>query len=260
MPEKKFIKAWDDIIDIWLNNQTSNPLIPLSICKHLSVEHMPEPYNGDPSNCSIVMINLNPGQGQIYLEWANQHNPTFCVNLAKNKKYQGFARPFTFLNPPSQQFSPQSTAWWQGRKSYLDKLLQMKCVNSVKNPFAIELCALHSVGTNGISFKKYLSKLKSVNPDLDLTKIIEIAIANSDAKLGFAVGKPIYEALKSIGYADIQISPHNVIKANGERNARQFAVVEKDGAKVLCTWTSGSNSCPSAEFDNYIGQDIMPLL
>lgn len=137
----------------------------------------------------------------------------------------------------------------------------MKSVMSSKNPFAVELCALHSKGTAGICFKKYLTALKSVDPNLYPTNVIDIAIKNSDAKFGFAVGKPIYEALKSIGYTDIQIpNHHNVQNAKGNPNVRMFAVVERNGAKVLCTWTSGGNSCPSAEFDSYIQQDIMPLL
>ena len=75
------------------------------------------------------------------------------------------------------------------------------------------------------------------------------------------VGKPICEAVIRIGYTDIQIpNHHNVKNAKGNPNARQFAVVEMNGAKVLCTWTSGGNSCPSAAFDSYIKQDIMPLL
>ena len=119
------------------------------------------------------------------------------------------------------------------------KWMNIPCVSDPSNPF----------------------KPLQVHPNLDPTNVIDIAIKNSDAKFGFAVGKPIYEALKSIGYTDIQIpNPHNVKNAKGKQNARQFAVVERNGAKVLCTWTSGGNSCPSAAFDSYIEQDIMPLL
>ena len=264
MPQN-FINAWDNIIAKWMNipcvSDPSNPFNPLQVHRNLSSEHLPEPYNGNPFDCSIVMINLNPGQGQPYLAWSQQNNPTSCVSLVKNQKYSGFASLFTFLNPQSPISSPASTNWWTIRKAFLNRLLQKKGIASNKNPFAIELCALHSKGTAGINFGKYLTALRSVDPNLDPTNVIDIAIKNSDAKFGFAVGKPIYEALKSIGYTDIQIpNHHNVKNAKGNPNARQFAVVERNGAKVLCTWASGGNKCISAEFDSYIQQDIMPLL
>lgn len=259
MPLQNFIDAWDEIIDKWMNNQ--NVLSPLKVSKKLDINFMPEPYNGNPFDCSIVMINLNPGQGQPYLAWSGQNNPTSCVSLVKNQKYSGFAFHFTFLNPQSPISSPASTKWWTRRKAFLNRLLQIKGIASNKNPFAIELCALHSDRIAGINFGKYLTALRSVNTDLNPTNVMEIAIKNSDAKFGFAVGKPIYNALKSIGYTDIQIpNHHNVKNAKGNPNARQFAMVERNGAKVLCTWASGGNSCPSATFDSYIKQDIMPLL
>lgn len=265
MPLQRYIDAWNGLIAKWMNNQ--NVLTPLKVSKKLDINFMPEPYNGNPFDCSIVMINLNPGQGHCSLCWKNQNTPNTYVNDADINKYNGFALPFPFLTTPP---STPSSDWWigknrkGGRWAYLKKLLSWKGVqpnNPYKNPLAIELCALHSDSIAGINFGKYLTALRSVNPDLDPTQIIENAIKNSDAKFGFAVGKPIYEALKSIGYTDIQIPNHNNVKnAKGNPNARQFAMVERNGAKVLCTWTSGGNSCPSEAFDSYIQQDIMPLL
>ena len=264
MPTQKFIDAWDNIIAKWMNipyvSDPSNPLKPLQVHQNLSVEHLPEPYFGDPADCSIVMINLNPGEGGQIQHWSEQNN-SGIVGSAKTNKYSGLVIPFSFPSSSGAFYGTATDKWWTGRRKYLEKLLGMKSVTSIKSPFAIELCGLHSKGTAGICFKKYLTALKSVDTNLDPTNVMEIAIKNSDAKFGFAVGKPIYEALKSIGYTDIQIpNPHNVKNAKGKQNARQFAVVEKNGAKVLCTWTSGGNSCPSAEFDSYIEQDIMPLL
>ena len=264
MPTQKFIDAWDDIIAKWMNipsvSDTSNPFKPLRIHPSLSVEHLPEPYFGDPADCSIVMINLNPGEGGPIQHWSEQNN-SGIVGSAKTNKYSGLVIPITFPSSSGAFYSTATDKQYTGRRKYLEKLLEMKSVTSIKSPFAIELCALHSKGTAGICFKKYLTALKSVDTNLDPTNVMEIAIKNSDAKFGFAVGKPIYDALKRIGYTDIQIpNPHNVKNAKGNPNARQFAVVEKNGAKVLCTWTSGGNSCPSAEFDSYIEQDIMPLL
>ena len=264
MATQKFINAWDNIIDDWMNipcvSDPSNPFNPLQVHPNLSVGHLPEPYFGDPADCSIVMINLNPGEGGPIQHWSMQNN-SGIVGSAKTNKYSGLVIPFPFPSSSGAFYGTATDKWWAGRRKYLEKLLGMKSITSSKNPFAIELCALHSKGTAGICFTKYLTALRSVNPDLDPTNVIDIAIKNSDAKFGFAVGKPIYEALKSIGYTDIQIpNHHNVKNAKGNPNARQFAVVERNGAKVLCTWTSGGNSCPSAAFDSYIQQDIMPLL
>ena len=91
----------------------------------------------------------------------------------------------------------------------IDDWMNIPCVSDPSNPF----------------------KTLRVDPNLDPTNVIDIAIKNSDAKFGFAVGKPICEALIRIGYTDIQIpNHHNVKNAKGNPNARQFAVVERNGA------------------------------
>lgn len=264
---QKYINAWENLIAQWMVlpsvSDPNNPFRPLQTHPNLSIEHLPEPYLGDPLKCSIVMINLNPGEGGYNQHWNQKGTPGNYVYEACSNGYKGFATPFPFLLPPHTA----SYKWWTERWAYLQKLLKMKGIqpnNLYQNPFAIELCGLHSVGTSGISFPNYLAALKTVSPDLDPTKVIDIAIQNSDAKFGFAVGKPIYNALINEGYTDITnvlgIPHHTVHNAKGALNAREFAVIEKNGSKVLCTWTSGGNSCPSAAFDSYIQNVIIPLL
>ena len=159
-----FIKEWDSIIQNWMKNK--NVLCPfIGKSKDLSKDHLPEPYYGDMDNCSIVMINLNPGIGQDYQEWSNKDKPGTTVNEVKNNKYSVYAKPFPLIFGGS---STPSSKWWKSR-----------------NP------------TN------YVNGIKSVNPKIDVVEAIKWAICNSESKIGLAIGKSIYQTLIYNGFKDI---------------------------------------------------------
>lgn len=105
MATQKFINAWDNIIDDWMNipcvSDPSNPFNPLQVHPSLSVEHLPEPYFGDPADCSIVMINLNPGEGGPIQHWSMQNNS----GIVGSAKTNIVAWLYLSLSPPIREHS-----------------------------------------------------------------------------------------------------------------------------------------------------------
>ena len=232
-----FYNVWDEIIEKWMKTQTVlNPFKG----KSLSIDYLPEPYYGDMNNCSIVMINLNPGVGMDYQDWKNQNVPGTDVNRAKVNKYSGYAMSFPLLLG-----STPSSKWWQSRNAWMNRILGNKGINTEKKPFAIELCPLHSA-----KFKEnpihYISDLKSYNSNLDIIEVIKYAITSSDAKIGLSVGRPIYDLLVHEDFKDLTGSCKPILN-----NCREYHIVENGGVRVLCTWTQGNNKAPANSFSSF---------
>ena len=228
-----YINEWDSIIDNWMKDP--NVLTPLRE-GNLSEKHLPEPYYGDIDNCSIVIINLNPGEGMDYQHWNNRMKQGTDINEAMHKKYSGFAKSFPLLNG-----NTPSAEWWKQRRiRWISRILEIMGIKTDKNPFAIELCPLHSKDFK-INALNYVDHLKKVNPKLDVIEVIKIAIKSSDAKIGLATGKPIYELLSTKGFKDIK-------KGSIPDNCREYRIVEKDEVRILCTWYQGGHYAPGAKF------------
>lgn len=242
-----YYKEWDTIIDQWINAPQS--ILPYTQGKsRLSIEYLPEPYYGDMDNCSIVIINLNPGTGICTQHQSLINIPKTEIYEANNKKYSGYAKPFMYLDDPYPLFCRNSEAakWWKPRKRWIDRILINRGINTDKKPFAIELCSLHSPSFELSNPAKYISIIRKINSKIDVMPAIEYAITKSDAKLGLAVGKPIYNAMIKNGYSDVLSIPNRM-----QGLPREYRVVEKNGIKILCTWTPGSNNAPSKIYDSF---------
>lgn len=240
MEPSLFYSEWDRIIREWYANK--NALACLMDKGHtLSMNHVPEPYYGDMDNCSIVIINLNPGTGLLEQHWNNRNNPTMMVNEIKQTSYSGFSRSFPMLAGSGKGPAP-SVKWWKRRKAWIDRILNSAQVDDRNMPFAIELVPLHSKSFKVAQTDGYVKKMATNYPDLDVIEAIEYAIAHSDAKMGLAVGRPIYDVLTQNGFDIIckPFSPDPGIK-------RTYAVIGRK-EKILCTWSSGSNSAPAKAF------------
>jgi hypothetical protein len=235
-----FYSEWNQIIKDWYT--TKNALASLMDKGHsLSLDHVPEPYYGDMDNCSIVIINLNPGTGLCEQCWQNQNKPAMMVNEIKEDGYSSFAQSFPML----QKKGPKpSVNWWKIRKAWIDRILNAEQVNNDKMPFAIELVPLHSKSFKVANTDSYVKMMAKNHPNLDVIDAIEYAIGKSDAKMGIAVGRPIYDVLTNNGFDTIRapFSPDPGIK-------RSYAVIGRNGhPEILCTWSSGSNSAPAEAF------------
>mgnify|MGYP006988905760 CR=1 FL=1 len=236
----RYYNAWDQIISDWLANQKSIFTL-IGRWNRLSSAHLPEPYYGDADNCSIVIINLNPGIGQPYQEWGNQNIPGVCVNDAKVSRYSGYAKPFPLL---SGSVTNPSAKWWKSRKIWIDRIVNGLGIDTVKNPFAIELCPMHSAAWKISNPWNYVSYINQSFPAIDVLQVMEYAILHSDAKLGLAIGKPIFDVLVKAGYK-VKTVPVRPITGN----SREYSILEKNGIRILCTWAQGGNKAPGAKFN-----------
>ncbi len=238
-----FENEWDSIIQEWMNNV--KVLCPFTgKSKNLTIDHLPEPYYGDMDNCSIVMINLNPGVGQDYQHWSNQSKSGTTVNEVKINKYSVYAKPFPLIFGGT---STPSSKWWQSRNAWMNRILNNMGINTNKKPFAIELCPLHSKQFKISNPINYVNGIKSVNPRIDVVEAIKWAICHSESKIGLAIGKHIYNTLIFNGFKDITKGSFFPVIGNH----REYHIIEKEGVQVLCTWAQGGNRVPSAIFESF---------
>ena len=131
---------------------------------HIHPSHMPEPYWGNPDDCSIILLNYNPAGGSeiscyTSIECVGCSRVNNLTTFAKQNKYSGLALDFPLLmNDPKAngQGIPWiknygGYKWWQAKKKWLEHLAC--CFNSDgeeneknnKMPFCIEVCGWHSV-------------------------------------------------------------------------------------------------------------------
>ena len=243
-----FYKEWDDVISEWLKcnypfDAQKNPLTNLNDGT-LSLQHLPEPYYGDMDHPSIVIINLNPGTGLC--EQCHLRNKVLgiLVNDVKNASYSKMAKVFPIDHmSPNVHMPLESINWWTSRLEWIKHILKVRedmgiSINKKKKPFAIELVPLHSKSFKVSKAAEYVN-----NKYPAVLGAIEYAITKSDAQMGLAIGKPIYDTLKQFGYTDITIPQ----VAQPDRNIKRFySILKKEnGPKILCTWSSGSNKAPA---------------
>ena len=112
----KFINYWDNVTDSWFKDSIipEQQQILNQRWLNLSREHMPEPYWGNPENCSIVIANYNPGGGadrnrHAYFQCADWEH-TF-INEVKNSKYSKIALDFPIIDEPN--LNDSTPAWWE---------------------------------------------------------------------------------------------------------------------------------------------------
>ena len=248
---KNFYDFWDNIIRDWLvNEQNLNSFMDGK--QSLSIGHVPEPYYGDMDNCSIVIINLNPGTGLCEQCWQEQDKQGTLVNYIKMNSYSRAAIDFPLDNPQSQVPMPTASLnWWKSRLLWIDRVLDSRGISKEdrKKPFAIELVPLHSKSFNVADAAKYVKKRYN-----DLLPIIEHAIWASDSKMGLAIGRPIYEVLTKNGYNSI----HGPVKGKSKQGKeRTYCVIEKDQTRILCTWARWANTAPADGFKDYEKNEII---
>lgn len=197
--------------------------------------HMPEPYHGDPTQCSIVIVNYNPAGGtDMNPHTYRGNNQLFPSNtiidyVAKNS-YSAFAKSFPIWQdtlPKGMEWlcSYAGRRWWLEKKDWVNHLVNAKLQmtqngaqvedNADKNrnkpkppfPFVIELCGWHSPNWGDVSGAisknqqpQNVIKTHFVDPLL-------AAIESSTSKLAVCIGaqfKPaLFTALCNNNFTDI---------------------------------------------------------
>lgn len=257
-----FYDEWDKTIKAWLDCtkpfDNINPLNGLNDAKKsLSLQYLPEPYYGDMEQCSIVIINLNPGTGLCEQCHLRQGVKDLLVNDVKKNGYSKIAKAFPLDGKQSSVHLPkESLDWWKSRLEWIDRILECKLgadyikskedksKEDKKKPFAVELVPLHSKSfkvdaTNYIN-AKYAS----------IIGVIDYAISKSDAKMGLAVGKPICNVLLQNGYQIVYPANGTIDTPYKPKSKERYycVIANSKGTRILCTWSSGSNKAPSDDF------------
>lgn len=197
----RFIDYWDEVVRQWLekNNDwdvmtadgtdkakaaTEQRQIIKAINKTLEKDpqyqintiHMPEPYWGNPEECSIVLLNYNPAGGPR----VNRHttisckdckgcepltsedkkiiNPTTFIKYVNKKGYSHFAADESPVFKTKEELGAdmkwfwdedngyEGYGWWQQKCGWLNHLVEIICDKKDEKrwPFAMELCGWHS--------------------------------------------------------------------------------------------------------------------
>ena len=246
-----FIGYWDRVVDVWLDKPLNTVISkgiyanrPLGKGKedyykddHLTVNieidqlpwfeneniakllcpiHMPEPYWGNPNDCSIVIINYNPGGGMdmsphTYKGKGAPYPDNTMIEYVNRKNYSALASDFPLLKTTEELEQDErwwlrsygGRKWWLRKKEWIQHLVQAwkdskdeqskgketECSEDVICPFAIELCGWHSHNWN--------DSTANITGNNDIKKEIQEyfiypllqSIENSTTQLAVCIGK-----------------------------------------------------------------------
>lgn len=244
---------------------------------------IPEPYYGDPCNCSIVILNYNPGNPRhpITQHINSAYNPnTQCGWFAQQYSKAALTFPILGLYNPqnpchvtSGPLSYDGRPWWLNREQWLKTLIGYTGVIANSMPFALELCGWHSARWRGVSYNKaLLSALKD-----HLEAVLTQSICNSATKLGVCVGAAFGDyVLPALGFDQIPMPNSlnkyiNTTKTKNKGKTYYYSLTKKSsrgyrlfkhrdtGALMINTWAPGGNGKPSDDFKNFDQQLIQEI-
>ena len=271
MDMRNYLEHWDGVLQYWVSNGS----VPLSEAYWESQiekigffrELMPEPYIGNPYNCSVVIMNYNPGsfehktdteEGQrIYRSDSLHHSrlsdpDSMVYHYARNYRERVAAGGYVGRDSDpmynNSGLSEVGKKWWWKRLDWFKELVP----ESSKPPFAIELCGWHSHEWKNIRFTpELLSELKKI-----LAPAIEEATSYSDLCIGLSVGAQWSRAvLPAFGYKDVTLEVMGLSKYNRGWKPlggnRSYCIMCNDnGTHIINTWKFGvaNMDVPKSEF------------
>ncbi len=218
-------------------------------------KYRPEPYLGDPYNCSVVMLNLNPGfggeDGDKPLHWKDGILVTdeICQN------YYDYAKEFPYIKK-NDNCHEGARKWWQSRKVWLDNFVEKVAGDKVASaPLAIELCPWHSKSWKDLKY----------NEDEDLQNyILSYVIApaieaakKAQVKYPVCIGKSFETILPLLGFdkgercwnQDSGLKDWPTSKGRKTQRTYQLFKNEKN-EYILNIWAPGANKTPSQSFND----------
>lgn len=300
-PAKLFIDYWDKVIKNWMAGKICPIQQHVLNIKKLNLEQkdMPEPYWGNPLDCSLVIINYNPGGSandscHTTLGYKNRCDCTLFRQVEK-RGYSDVALPFPLLDVCKGRSALLRDRWletyaghnwWLKRKKWILQIVD-SCKESMlekgivepkkdKKPFAIELCGWHSQGwpTDGAKLMVNDVYVQKEVKDYFIYPLIDAILHYSDYKIGICIGKGFENVFQPNGFKDITISVgkklsgHYTITTGNDIQPipsvkRYYKVFQKvsSGQKVniINTWTRGSNVSPANKF-KYFEADLISHL
>jgi len=276
---QSMIQDWDKDIQNWINGHPSNhPVIsgrmkdfaPFVSAGNLSGDYLPEPYYGDPDNCSTVVLNINPGSScpnedtKNITNRADPTNGTIIYDFENkfNRVYSAFQKVYSPFAAPN--WVPGVNWWKDNRNDYINNIVRLYCnlkgkslPDSMPTPFAFELCPLHSKDTTKLNFTKkvflpvYRDNIFSPATDILARSVIPFGLGFSstvnsvmtDKKLGAYEQVEIWSAGKdSKGKA----VPNWPLNSKGMPKKRTYVLLkgispETSGSYFLNTWDNSGH-------------------
>lgn len=215
---QKWLNDWDDSIKYWDLHGTAlsgllSPFAGLVRSSKLSPDYLPEPYYGNPDNCSAVVLNINPGSSssnEATKLWNNRssqaHKLIFDFTNHYSSNYSTFQKDYSPFVAPN--WVPGVQWWKDNRNDFINRVVQLyhkhkgTSFNPTNTPFAMELCPLHSSDVNGINF--FLKGLRTNY----MTNVISPAaniINNSNVPFGLGFASSICTLLQKPECGSFQI-------------------------------------------------------
>lgn len=261
-----YVKYWDDVISRWADGDGVVPESEECWFVSGSTLHrqlMPEPYWGNPDNCSAVLLNYNPGGPDgTPLPDDNCHinnvrnDDTMKMSGAMHGCYSRIALEFPWLdNADHRDFTSMPShlptkRWMCQRNGWISRLAK-----SDKRPFFLDLCAWHSknwrLGNYTPEIRTYIAE--------HILPLLSEAIAKSDFGIGLCIGKQIGdEVLSLLGFTEVTSQMDFDVKDSSEgwqpipEVNRWYRIYRSvDGTYIVNTWTLGYNRHPGARFHEY---------
>ena len=255
-----YIEYWDLKVNDWFQNTDKTDIYLMNL-SGFQMDGMPEPYLGNPKECSIAIFNFNPGRVSKDSEQTRMYKT--YMNLVKDNGYSSIATYFPYLQTSdflneiglSGFEKYDGSKWWQNRNSWIEHLICTTGKDNEKGlkPFALELCPWHSLKWDS---KRFISSL--ANPQFkDYIKkyvfsIYENAISNSLCGFGVCIGKSFSQILEPFDYLNETCkydprSSDDGIQLHPTKE-RYYRVYRKGETIILNTWHQGGNRVPSEDF------------
>lgn len=252
-----FINYWDNVIHDWLRGSIHHEQKHYG--KLLNPYYLPEPYWGDPENCSFVIVNYNPGGGNnmdphTYLPCATPCcSVQTLIKYVNLNSYSKIALQNPLLMTPCELAmngwgwfaSYGGYHWWQKKKDWFIHLANAASVPTINDglmPFALELCPWHSPSWPGVA--PLLNRpLKAVIRQR-VINVMHYAIYRSKGKFAICIGKDFTTILPKFRFMPCS----NIQPMPGVARYYQLFRHKVTDLPVLVTWANGSNRHPSSKF------------
>lgn len=257
-----FTRYWDEVIQDWFcgiidtEQQHYGELV--------NPNYLPEPYIGNPRQCSFVIVNYNAGGGDnrdpmIYKDCAGcPKNTESLISYVKRRSYSEVMTSFPYLLTEDELAKRGLKGienycgykWWQAKIDWINHVAKVANVPTIDDglmPFAIELCAWHSKSWSDTEVLLKNDNLKSVLKRYVVDVVIQTVIL-SEAHFAYFIGKKHIPVLKALGFLQIGGDAENSIGKKG--NNRFFAIFAHKfyGTRVVVTWTLGNNRHPGKSY------------
>ncbi|MDO4185734.1 MAG: hypothetical protein Q4D30_04500 [Bacteroidales bacterium] len=250
-----FINYWDFVVQEWFNGriEQEQQLFINSNYLNLNSGHMPEPYWGNPMDCSLVIANYNPGGGAD----RNIHTYKECIsckdsfiNEVNKRGYFTVVKDFPIIDSlydnckqPNWWWDYKGSKWWIDKVNWLQQILssKQKVLLSQKPPFALEFCGWHSKNWPNSACTILYNQAGLANTiNYYFINALVNSVQYSDAKLGICIGRQFFDLFKRINPS---YTPQN-LKANNANNYNIYRFIIS-GAEIIVIWGSGWNRFPN---------------